>query len=122
MNPPGPAKLNSPDTHYLRGAIGWLELGNPGEAGEEIARLTPAMLNHPDVLEVRWSISVAGQRWDTALDLAEQLVRAAPERSSGWIHRAYAVRRAPGGGLEKAWAALRPVYEKFPKETVIPYN
>src|SRR6185436_7555694 len=30
--------LEPPDTHYLRAACGWLELGNPAEAGEEIAR------------------------------------------------------------------------------------
>lgn len=115
-------KLEPPDTHHVSAAIGWLELGNPAEAGEEIARVSPEMLDHPDVLEVRWAICAAGQRWETAVEVAEKLVEAAPERSSGWIHRAYALRRSTGGGLQLAWAALRPAFDKFPSVSVIPYN
>ena len=114
--------LHPPDTFYLSAAEGWLELGNPAEAGEEIARVSAPALEHPDVLEVRWAICATGQRWSSAVDVAERLVTLAPERSSGWIHRAYALRRTTGGGLQMAWAALRPAFEKFPKVSVIPYN
>jgi hypothetical protein len=116
------SSLQPPDTHHLSAAIGWLELGNPGEAGEEIARISASMLQHPDVLEVRFAICAVGQRWDAAAELAEELVTVAPERSSGWIHRAYALRRARSGGLQLAWAALRPAFEQFPTVSVIPYN
>src|SRR5215475_8175914 len=109
------SKLEPPDTHHLSAAVGWLELGNPAEAAEEIARLSQEALNHPDVLEVRFSICATGQRWDAAAELAETLVTVAPDRSSGWVHRAYALRRSRGGGLQLAWAALRPAFEKFPK-------
>src|SRR5882672_8507563 len=114
--------LEPPNTHHVRAAIGWMELGNPAEAGEEIARITPEFVEHPDVLDVRWSICAAGRSWDAALSVAETLVRVAPERSSGWVHRAYALRRVRHGGLQLAWAALRPAFDKFPKEEVIPYN
>jgi Flp pilus assembly protein TadD len=114
--------LQPPDTFHLSAAIGWLELGSPADAGEEIARISAPALEHPDVLEARWAVCAAGQRWETAVDVAERLVTLAPERSSGWIHRAYALRRAAGGGLQMAWAALRPAFEKFPKVSVIPYN
>ena len=114
--------LEPPNTHHLRAAIGWIELGNHAEAGEEIARIPPEFVEHPDVLDVRWSICAAGRSWDAALAVAETLVRVAPERSSGWVHRAYALRRVRHGGLQLAWAALRPAFEKFPKEEVIPYN
>ena len=114
--------LEPPNTHHVRAAIGWLELGNAAEAGEEIARVTPEFLNHPDVLDVRWMVCAAGRSWEAALELAEALVQIAPERSSGWLHRAYALRRVRHGGLQMAWAALRPAYEKFPKEDIIPYN
>ena len=115
-------ELQPPDTHHLSAAIGWLELGNPAEAGEEIAKVSAPFLQHPDVLEARWQVCTAGQSWDAALAVAELLVRLAPERASGWIHRAYAARRAKGGGLQAAWEALRPAWEKFPKSEVIPYN
>src|SRR5262245_60792386 len=114
--------LEPPNAHHVRAAIGWLELGNAAEAGEEIARVTPECLNHPDVLDVRWMICAAGRSWEAALELAETLVQIAPERSSGWVHRAYALRRVRHGGLQMAWAALRPAYEKFPREELIPYN
>ena len=114
--------LEPPNTHHLRAAIGWMELGNPTEAGEEIARITPELMEHPDVLDVRWSVCAAGRSLDAALSVAETLVRVAPDRSSGWVHRAYALRRVRHGGLQLAWAALRPAFEKFPKEEVIPYN
>ena len=115
-------KLEPPDTHHLRAAVGWLELGNHVEAGEEIGRLSAANLNHPDVLEIRWAVCAAGQSWDAAAEVAGSLVGAAPERSSGWVHRAYAVRRMRGGGIERAEKLLLPALDKFPKESVIPYN
>jgi tetratricopeptide (TPR) repeat protein len=114
--------LQPPDTHYLAAALGWLELGNVVEAGEEVAKISPALWEHPDVLEVRWQICVAGNSWEAALQVAEFLTSKAPQKDSGWVHRAYALRRVPSGGLQKAWEALRPVYEKFPNSPVIPYN
>ncbi len=115
-------KLEAPDSFHLLAAVGWLELGNHIEAGEELARIKPELWEEPDVLEIRWSVCAAGQSWDTASEVAELLVCKAPERSSGWIHRAYALRRAKGGGLQKAWEALRPAFDNFPKASLIPYN
>ena len=114
--------LEPPDSHHLSAAIGWLELGNHVEAGEELARISAALLDHPDVLEVRWSVCAAGKSWEPALRAAELLLEKAPDRATGWIHRAYALRRVKGGGLQKAWTALRPAFEKFPQESLIPYN
>jgi predicted Zn-dependent protease len=115
-------ELEPPDTHHLRAAWGWLELGNPAEAGEEIARIRPDYMNHASVLEARWSICAAGNRWEPALEIAEALVQVDPERPQGWLHRAYALRRVKSGGLQLAWAALRPVFDKFPSEPLIAYN
>jgi tetratricopeptide (TPR) repeat protein len=111
-----------PDIHYLSAAVGWLELGNPSEAGEEIARISPEVLTHPEVLEVRWQVCAAGQRWDPALEVAELLMQKAPDRPAAWLHRAYAMRRAKKGSLEKAWDVLFPAAALFPKEALIPYN
>ena len=115
-------ELQPPDSHHLLAAQGWLELGNNSEAGEEIARISPAHLDHPDVLELRWAICATGQRWEAGLAIAETLLRVAPERASGWLHQAYALRRVKGGGLERAWEVLRPAYEKFPKAELISFN
>jgi tetratricopeptide (TPR) repeat protein len=115
-------KLEPPDTHYVLAAVGWLELGNPAEAKAELAQVSPAQQEHPDVLELRWSVLAEEKRWKEALQVAQALLRSAPERSSGWLHQAYALRRVPDGSLQKAWEALLPAFDKFPKELMIPFN
>jgi len=119
---PAMQKLEPPDTHFALAATGWLELGNPAEAKAELDQVSPAQQEHPDVLELRWAISAAQQRWDEGLQAAQALLRRAPERSSGWLHQAYALRRVPNGGLQRAWEALLPASAKFPKEAIIPFN
>lgn len=106
----------------LNAAIGWLGLGLPDEARAELERLSPASRSHPDVLEVRWAICANQSCWDEAVGVAEKIIALAPERPSGWLHRAYALRRAPGGGLRHAWDALRPAADRFPEEPIIAYN
>ncbi len=114
--------LEPPDSHHASSALGWLELGNHVEAGDELARISAPLLEHPDVLEVRWAVCAAGQSWEAALCAAELLLAKAPDRVSGWIHRAYALRRVKEGGLPLAWEALRPAFEKFPKDSIVPFN
>jgi len=114
--------LKPPDTHHLSAAIGWLELGNPTEAKAELAGIDPACQTHPDVLEVRWLLCAEEEQWQEGLKVAVQLIGLAPERSSGWLHQAYALRRVPEGGLEHAWRVLLPVSEKFPAEPTVAYN
>jgi len=116
------AELHPPDIHHLRAAVGWLELGNATEAGEEIARITPVNLEHPLVLKARWQICAAGQSWNAAVPLAEKLVGIAPDHAENWIQRAYTLRRAQGAGLQQAWDALLPALSRFPKEPIIPFN
>jgi predicted Zn-dependent protease len=115
-------KLEPPDTHYFIAAIGWMELGNLVEARAELAQVREAQQEHPDVLEVRWSIAAEQKCWKEALQLAQTLLRRAPKRSSGWLHQAYALRRVRDGGVQQAWEALLPAFDKFPKEPTIPFN
>jgi hypothetical protein len=115
-------KLDPPDTHYFSSAIGWLELGVPAEARAELAQISPAMQEHPDVLEARWQVAAEASQWEEGLQVAQALLQQAPKRSSGWLHQAYALRRVTAGGLERAWEALLPASEKFPKVALIPYN
>lgn len=114
--------IEYPDRHRLLAALGWMELGRPDEAERELEPLLRRPQPHPDVLELQWSILAAQQRWAEAVTVAEALVRLVPDRASGWLHRAYALRRAPQGGLEKAWAALLPAAAHFPRELLVAYN
>jgi predicted Zn-dependent protease len=117
-----PMDLRQPDLQYLRAAVGWLELGNAVEALAELDQLSEPLQAHPDVLETRWLALAQNQRWDAAAKVGRALIAAAPERAVGWLHHAYALRRATGGGLLAAFNALAPVADKFPKEATIPYN
>jgi Flp pilus assembly protein TadD len=114
--------LEPPDIHYLSAALGWLGLNNPAEAKAELASIGAAYQNHPDVLEVRWLICADEERWDEGLQVARTLLHTAPERCSGWLHQAYALRRVTEGGVKKAWQALLPAFDRFPKESIICYN
>ena len=115
-------KIEPPDTHALSAALGWLELGNPGEALAELDHISIKNQPHPAVLEMRWAVFAELKQWDHALEVANELVRVLPRKAGGWLHRAYALRRAPGGGLPQAWEALLPAAEKFPKELLIAFN
>jgi hypothetical protein len=114
--------LPHPDNLYLDAATGWLMLGDPKSAMEELERLSKPSRSRPEVLEMEWSVHALLQSWKEAYTVADRLVGSAPQLASGWIHRAYSARRMPGGGLEQAWEVLRPAYEKFPSEEVIAYN
>jgi predicted Zn-dependent protease len=114
--------LPHPDNLHFEAAQGWLMLGDVASAQEELAQLSPASRDEPGVLEFAWGLNAQAQAWTEAIRVAERLLAVAPQRAFGWIHRAYALRRAEGGGLEQAWDALRPAFEKFPKQFLIPYN
>jgi Flp pilus assembly protein TadD len=115
--------IEPPDIHHLSAAVGWIELGNFTEAEDELNRISTLHQCHPDVLEVRWVILAQTKRWQGALGIARALVKIAPNRSSGWLHHAYSLRRAvEKDGLKQAWDALLPAYTKFPREPTIPYN
>jgi predicted Zn-dependent protease len=114
--------LEPPDTHVLLAATGWLELGNAAEAEAELVQLSPEASQHPDVLELRWLVFAKQAKWGEGLQVAQKLMTVAPERPTGWLHRAYALRRLPNGSLQEAWKALLPAHRKFPRESLIPYN
>ena len=115
-------KLEPPDTHYLRAAEGWHELGLHAEAAAELDGISPAHQRHPDVLELRCALDIQRARWDAALDAARKLVSIAPSRVSGWLHQSFAMRRVDKGGVAKAMEALMPAAEKFPKDPTVSYN
>jgi Flp pilus assembly protein TadD len=114
--------LDFTSAHQLNAVLGWLELGNVAEARAELNRISAAVQERADLLEVRWILDAREEDWPAALKTAERLVTIAPENASGWLHRAYATRRVSNDGLQKAEEILKPAAEKFPQEPTIPYN
>jgi tetratricopeptide (TPR) repeat protein len=114
--------LDPLDAHFLVAIEGWLELGNPREAAREWERISPPGRRHPAALERRWQVLARLQAWDDAVEVAAALIEALPHRAAGWLHHAYALRRATRGGLPAAWEALHSAAERFPDEDVVAYN
>lgn len=117
-----PLQLDPPDSFALSAAVGWLELDNPREGELELDGISPENQSHPGVLEVRFLIHSKRLDWASALEAARRMVEVAPEFVSGWMHRAYATRRAPGGSVSAAWDALLPAAERFPKDELVRFN
>ena len=97
-------------------------LGSLADALDELHAISPENQRHPAVLELRWILHIQREDWDAALVAATDLLVEVPESANSWLHRSYALRRASGGGIAQARAALEPALEKFPKEPVISYN
>ncbi|MEJ0088624.1 MAG: tetratricopeptide repeat protein [Limisphaerales bacterium] len=114
--------LAPPDSHHLDAAIGWLGLGCADDARAELAKISTENQQHCDVLEARWTICAHEQQWRDALEIACSELKIAPDESSGWLHRAYALRRVSDGSLSQAWDALLPAAKMFPAEPIIAYN
>lgn len=114
--------IDSPDIHRLRAAEGWFELGNDAEALQELESISAAERNHPAVLELRFQILARENEWDACREVATNITKQLPDFAGGWLHLAYATRRATGGSEQAAFDVLEPVSEKFPEEPTIPYN
>jgi len=114
--------LDSPDIHHLRAAEGWFELGDEAEALQELENISPGEKNHPAVLELRFQISANKREWDVCRDIAGMITKQLPDFAGGWLHLAYAARRATGGSEQAAFDILEPISRKFPEEPTIPYN
>ena len=114
--------LDTPDIHHVRAAEGWLELGDDAEALRELENISPTEKDHPVVLELRFQILAKRSEWDACRDIAGMITQQLPDFAGGWLHLAYATRRATGGSDQAAFDVLEPAAEKFSDEPTIPYN
>jgi len=112
--------LEPPDTHFVNAAQGWLDLSNPREAREELKRVSTAAGNLPEVIEVRWQICALEQDWTSALALARELIRRAPQQPGGWLNQSYSLHEMKR--TQEAWDFLRPLVKRFPKNCTVAYN
>ena len=112
--------IEPPDSHHLRAAEGWLELGNWREAAADLERVAPALRVLPDVLALQFRVFAAGKDWERALIVGETLVELMPEHPGCWIDRSNALHYL--GRYQEALDQLLPGWKKFPTNPVIPYN
>lgn len=112
--------LEPPDIHHLNAAEGWLGLRNVAEAEQELAKLSGAVLRHPEVLRVRYDLYEQSKRWEPAAETAQLLCQLIPETPFGWVHLAYALHELRR--TREAYNVLLPVVDRFADEFVIRYN
>jgi hypothetical protein len=96
--------LEPPDIYHLRSAVGWLELGKPIEANEELENITPQLRAHPDVLKVRWRVYAQAKKWEVCCEIGRTLTELEPDKPGGWIDHAQSLHRL--GRTEEAYDLL----------------
>jgi predicted Zn-dependent protease len=114
--------LDAPDHFHVQAAEGWLGLGDIESASSELREVSPAERAHPAVLTVRYQLYAQAKQWDTAVDVADDLVKMLPDEPFVWINLAYATRRKTGGSIPDAKKILVGVEPKFPRHYLFPYN
>ena len=73
--------LPPPDAHHLQAAEGWLELGDPLSANDELEKTAAKLRAHPDVLTVRWQTYAHAKKWEACGRLVSCLPN--PESARG---------------------------------------
>lgn len=73
----------------IQAAQGYVELGLHPEAREELSKLSQAVAERPDVLEISALCFMGESRWAEALPLTQKLCRMEPKEPGGFIHAAY---------------------------------
>jgi len=71
-------------------------------------------------LGVRWQICAQTKRWEECVEIAGQLVTAAPASAFGWIHRSFALHELKR--TKEALEKLVPAADYFPEDVTIRYN
>jgi uncharacterized protein HemY len=107
---------------HLAAAEGWLELGDPISAIQELEQISGMRRAKPDVLKVRLQICVRATQWENAFAIAEGLTRVWPADPEVYVWRSSAARRMKGGSLEYALNLLLEVANDFPNEPLIPFH
>jgi len=93
----------------LQFAVGYLNLGLPDEALQELDILRPAFRNSPEVLSLRTQIHLLRSEWVCAAELAESGRTAYPELPDFFIQQALAYEQLgqPARAIE-IWKAAPP--------------
>jgi Flp pilus assembly protein TadD len=106
--------------HNLRASLGFLELGDPDAAWEELEAIPAEERAHPDVLRMRVQVYRAKERWMEMAEIARHLTEVEPGQPSHWTDRAWAERRHKGIAL--AEKTLLEALTRFPNDGNIYYN
>ena len=104
----------------LRAAQGFLELGDPDSAWEELELIPAEDRAHPIVLRLRVYIYREKKKWMEMAEISRHLTEIEPEQAEHWTNRAWAERRHQG--IPVAEKTLLNALKHFPNEGLLYYN
>jgi len=104
----------------ITAAEGYLELGMPLEANEELEQIEAEQRGHTDVLALRVQIYSALKKWELMQTVAKQLALIDPDNGQWMVWWAYATRRADS--IEAARRILSNAAERSPEVAIFQYN
>jgi tetratricopeptide (TPR) repeat protein len=106
--------------HNLRAAQGFIELGDPDSAWEELEVIPAEDRAHPVALRLRVYIYREKKRWMEMAEISRHLTEIEPQQAEHWTNRAWAERRHLG--IPVAEKTLLHALKHFPNEGIIYYN
>ena len=107
-------RLELPDQQHFDAASGYVQLGMPLEANEELEKVDPLNRAAPEVLALRIEIYRKLKKWELMREIAKKLNDFQPNEIQWVLSYAFATRRAVS--IEVAKDILRKSVAKFPKE------
>jgi predicted Zn-dependent protease len=108
------------EMHSVSAAEGWLGLGDPASAAQELEALPAALQDHPTVMRLRWEIFSALRKWEAALEVATRLAKANPDDRHAWVSRSFALHELKR--TAEARENLLSVLPRFPTDALMRYN
>jgi hypothetical protein len=104
----------------LEAAHGYLGLGMPLEAWNELEAVEPSLRASREVLVMRVEVCRALEKWEMMAEICRFLARHEPDEVGHVLNLAYAVRRHESPAA--AAVVLEAAVPRFSAEGLIPYN
>jgi len=112
--------LESEDSRRLIAAEGYLELGMPLDAMEELELIATDGRHVPEVLVLQMEVYRQLKKWDLMQVLASRLAKNDPDEVQWAVSWAFATRRADS--IESAQRVLLHALERHPFEPILHFN
>jgi tetratricopeptide (TPR) repeat protein len=106
--------------HQLRAAQGFLELGDPDSAWDELESIPAEERAHPIALRFRVYIYRDKGKWMEMAEISRHLTEVEPDQPEHWVDRAWAERHHQG--IPVARKTLLHALKRFPNEGILYYN
>ena len=114
--------LSPSDARQLEYARAWLGLGSWTDALAEMEHITPLLLGHPDVMELRLQIYAHAGEWDHAWHIGLVLINLVPDRVESWLATAHAARHATRGGPYQGYRTLLFAIKDHPNNWLVSFK